>query len=79
MSQFWRKSLIGAIRAYQLALSPFLAQRCRYIPSCSEYAMTAVGRFGVIRGSALAVARICRCHPWGGSGLDEVPNLPKNR
>ncbi|MGH1361299.1 MAG: membrane protein insertion efficiency factor YidD [Burkholderiaceae bacterium] len=73
MTQLLRSSVVAAIRGYQLALSPILGARCRYIPSCSEYAMTAVQRFGVVKGAGLAAARLCRCHPWGGSGLDEVP------
>lgn len=74
MNQLLRGSVVAAIRGYQLALSPILGARCRYIPSCSEYALTAVQRFGVIKGTGLAAARLCRCHPWGGSGLDEVPD-----
>ena len=65
----------GVIRAYQLGISPWLAPRCRFFPSCSEYALTAVRRFGVVHGTRLAAGRICRCHPWGGSGVDEVPEL----
>ena len=68
-----RAGLLAVIRAYQLGVSPFLAPRCRYLPTCSDYALTAVDRFGVVHGTRLAVGRFCRCHPWGGSGLDEVP------
>lgn len=65
--------LIGAIRVYRLTLSPWLGMRCRYLPTCSAYAIEAIERFGPLRGAWLAAARIGRCHPWGGSGYDPVP------
>jgi hypothetical protein len=68
--------LRGVIRAYQAVLSPLLQAaggRCRYRPSCSEFAAQAVARHGSLRGSALALSRIARCAPGGGSGLDPVP------
>ena len=65
--------LIAAIRVYQRVLSPLLAPACRFEPSCSSYAIEAVTRRGVIRGSWLALKRIGRCHPWGGFGYDPVP------
>jgi putative membrane protein insertion efficiency factor len=65
--------LIGAIRAYRLCLSPWLGTRCRYVPTCSVYAIEAIERFGPLRGAWLAAARIGRCHPWAGSGYDPVP------
>lgn len=68
-----RLALIGLIRLYQLCLSPLLGPSCRYLPSCSEYAAEAVRRHGVFRGLALALKRLLRCHPWGGSGYDPVP------
>ena len=61
------------IRFYQIALSPMLGPRCRYIPTCSQYALEAVHMHGAAKGSWLALNRICRCHPWGGSGYDPVP------
>ena len=61
------------IRGYQLLLSPVLPGACRFYPTCSGYAAEAVARWGALRGSWLAVKRIGRCHPWGGSGLDPVP------
>jgi uncharacterized protein len=61
------------IRAYQLILSPFVGPACRFAPSCSEYALTAIVRYGLLKGSILAIRRLLRCHPWGGSGYDPVP------
>jgi uncharacterized protein len=63
----------GLIRAYQLLLSPLLPPSCRYLPSCSDYAIKALAEHGVLRGSGLALRRLARCHPWGGSGYDPVP------
>lgn len=71
--------MTGVIRVYQLAISPFMPPRCRYLPTCSEYSLTAIERFGALKGTRLAASRVCRCHPWGGSGVDEVPDLPDNR
>ena len=65
--------LRAAIRAYQLLLGPVLPPACRYLPSCSYYADEAITLHGPLRGSFLAARRLCRCHPWGGSGYDPVP------
>ena len=65
-----RLLLVGLVRFYQLVLSPHLPPTCRYTPSCSEYAVEALGRYGVFKGSVLAVWRLLRCNPWGGSGYD---------
>ncbi|HUJ98948.1 MAG TPA: membrane protein insertion efficiency factor YidD [Stellaceae bacterium] len=65
--------LRGLIRAYQLVLSPLLLPSCRYLPSCSDYAAEAIARHGAARGCGLALGRLLRCHPWGGSGYDPVP------
>ena len=61
------------IRVYQLLLSPLLPPSCRYLPSCSDYAVEAIGRHGAIVGVGLAARRLARCHPWGSSGYDPVP------
>ena len=61
------------IWAYRFTLSSFLGNACRYHPTCSAYALEAIDTHGALRGSILAVKRIGRCHPWGGSGLDLVP------
>lgn len=63
----------GLIRGYQLLVSPVLPATCRYDPSCSHYALEAIGRHGALRGGLLAAKRIGRCHPWGGQGYDPVP------
>jgi uncharacterized protein len=65
--------LQALIRSYQLILSPLLPPSCRYLPSCSDYAVEAIGRHGALVGVGLAARRLARCHPWGGSGYDPVP------
>lgn len=74
-----RKLLILPIRLYQLLISPLLGNNCRYTPSCSEYSIQAIERFGVLRGSWLAIRRLGSCHPWGGCGHDPVPDKPIRR
>ena len=64
---------VGTIRAYQWLIRPILPMSCRYWPSCSEYAIEAMRRHGLLRGAVLAAWRLLRCHPWGGSGIDPVP------
>ena len=65
--------LIAVARGWQAGPSQLLPPSCRYQPSCSAYAITAIQRYGAARGSWLALKRICRCHPWGGQGYDPVP------
>ncbi len=65
--------LIALVRFYQYAISPWLGRRCRYFPSCSEYAVEAVQKYGALRGGWLGAKRICRCHPWHPGGYDHVP------
>lgn len=69
--------VLGAIRGYQLLVSPWLGAHCRHLPSCSAYAREAVARHGPWRGGALAGRRLLRCHPWGTAGYDPVPEHPK--
>ena len=64
---------IVLVRAYQLALSPFAGGACRFTPSCSDYAIQAIQEHGAVRGLALALRRVGRCHPLGSSGFDPVP------
>ena len=64
---------LNAFKLYQKYLSPLLGPTCRFHPTSSEYAFQAINRFGVFRGSYLALKRILKCNPWGGSGMDEVP------
>ncbi len=72
-----RKLLIILIGGYRYLISPLMGHHCRFYPSCSEYAQTAIGRFGAFRGSWLAVKRICCCHPWHEGGIDPVPEKKK--
>jgi len=65
--------LAGIIAVYQATLSPLLGPRCRYYPSCSQYAKEAVLKYGALRGSWLAAGRLARCHPWHPGGVDLVP------
>jgi putative membrane protein insertion efficiency factor len=62
--------LIAAVRCYQLAISPLLGPRCRFHPTCSQYFIEAVRKYGALRGAWRGLRRIGRCHPWGGSGHD---------
>jgi putative membrane protein insertion efficiency factor len=73
LTELCTRALIGAIRLYQLAVSPWLGGNCRHWPTCSAYAASAVRRYGPLRGSLLGVKRVGRCHPWGSSGYDPVP------
>jgi putative membrane protein insertion efficiency factor len=73
---FYENVVWGALRAYKLTISPWLGRNCRYLPTCSDYAAQALTQHGPWRGSALAVGRLCRCHPFGGHGYDPVPPGP---
>lgn len=65
---------LALIWLYRLTISPLKGQAsCRFHPTCSQYAAQAITKYGASKGSWLAVKRLCRCHPWGGSGVDEVP------
>lgn len=61
------------VRFYQIAISPLKSPTCRFTPTCSSYALEALKRYGLFKGGMLAIRRIMRCHPWGGSGYDPVP------
>lgn len=71
-----QKLLHWCIRFYQIAISPMLGPRCRYIPTCSQYAIEALRTHGTLKGVYLSAGRLCRCHPWGGYGYDPVPQKP---
>ena len=68
-----RKAFILPIRFYQIAISPYFPPACRFTPTCSQYALEAIMKHGITKGGWLAIKRILRCHPWGGSGYDPVP------
>ena len=65
--------VLKVIRVYQKYLSPLLGSSCRFHPTCSEYAFQAVEAYGVFKGSVMAIKRIFKCNPWGGSGPDPLP------
>ncbi|MBW6482049.1 MAG: membrane protein insertion efficiency factor YidD [Vicingaceae bacterium] len=67
------KIIVFLIRIYQLSISPFLGSNCRYQPTCSQYSVDAVNKYGPLKGGWLALKRILSCHPWGGHGHDPVP------
>lgn len=82
--KFWDKSvsickrllvapLVLAVKFYRLCISPFTPASCRYTPTCSEYALEALRRYGPLKGGWLTIKRLSRCHPWGGHGYDPVP------
>jgi hypothetical protein len=65
--------LVSIVKAYQLVLSPFFGQQCRFYPTCSHYAVEAIQRHGALRGSYYTVRRLLRCHPWCDGGHDPIP------
>ncbi len=65
--------LLILIRGYQLIISPLLGSNCRFMPTCSEYAMESLRSYGLIKGFYLTIKRIGKCHPWGGHGYDPIP------
>ena len=68
---------LAVVRAYQLSIRPLLSGQCRYLPTCSQYAAEAIATHGALRGGWMGMRRVMRCHPFGGSGLDPVPQLLK--
>jgi len=65
--------LIGLIKGYQLLLSPFFGQQCRFSPTCSQYALDALQKHGAVRGTMYAIRRLLKCHPWHAGGHDPIP------
>lgn len=72
-TQLSKRIAVAAIRGYQLTLSPYLGRQCRFYPTCSHYAVEAIERHGLVRGGALALGRLGRCHPFHPGGVDLVP------
>lgn len=68
-----KKLVILLIQFYRICISPLLGPRCRFQPTCSQYAVTAIDRFGLGKGGMLSVKRVCSCHPWHIGGYDPVP------
>ena len=65
--------LIAVVKFYHLCISPFTPPSCRFTPTCSQYAVEALRKYGPVKGGWLTLKRLARCHPWGGSGYDPVP------
>ena len=73
MFKFLSFLLVVPIKLYQILISPILGPNCRYHPTCSQYSIEAINKYGPFKGTWLAIKRISSCHPWGGSGHDPVP------
>lgn len=73
-----RKLIVSLLHGYKRWISPMLGQHCRYYPTCSEYAATAVQDLGVLKGGWLAIKRVLRCNPWHPGGIDYVPGHKEN-
>ena len=72
MNRIVRGLLLNLLRGYKWVISPLLPPACRYVPSCSDYALEAVEHYGIVRGSLMAMARLLRCHPFANGGYDPV-------
>ncbi|NOX18769.1 MAG: membrane protein insertion efficiency factor YidD [Chlorobi bacterium] len=73
MKKYLAFPLIFIVKFYQAAISPFFPSSCRYTPTCSQYTVEALQKYGAFKGGWLGIKRISRCHPWGGHGHDPVP------
>ena len=71
--------LIFIIKIYQFIVSPLIGQNCRYLPTCSEYAIESLKLHGLLRGSFFAIRRVLKCHPFGGHGFDPIPKRKQNK
>ena len=71
--------IIMIIKFYQFFISPILGQNCRYLPTCSEYSIQSIKKFGIFKGIFLSLRRISKCHPWGNHGFDPVPNKAEEK
>ncbi|MCB1661284.1 MAG: membrane protein insertion efficiency factor YidD [Pseudomonadales bacterium] len=70
-----RRLIISLLKGYRYLISPLLGNNCRFYPSCSCYAETAISRFGLFRGGWLSLQRLSKCHPWHSGGIDQVPDI----
>jgi putative membrane protein insertion efficiency factor len=68
-----KRLLLALVRVYQYVMSPWLGHRCRFFPSCSEYTIEALQKYGVVKGLWLGIRRVARCHPWNPGGFDPLP------
>jgi putative membrane protein insertion efficiency factor len=73
LNKIFKKIFIFPVRIYQWVISPWLPNACRFQPTCSQYMIQAIEKYGALKGSWLGLKRILRCHPWGKSGHDPVP------
>jgi len=74
LSRLFISFFISIIKIYQIVLSPLLGKTCRFNPTCSNYSKLSIDKFGIIKGFYLSIKRLLRCHPWGSSGYDPVPD-----
>lgn len=79
LSRFAKTIARAPIHAYRWTLKPLIGHECRHLPTCSEYGLEAIDMNGAWRGGWLTLARVCRCHPWGSSGFDPVPDIAAER
>ncbi|PYV59461.1 MAG: membrane protein insertion efficiency factor YidD [Acidobacteria bacterium] len=77
MTSWPRKFVLALLRLYKFAISPWLGNACRYLPTCSEYASQAIETHGLARGTVLAVSRLLRCHPFASGGYDPVSHMDR--
>ncbi len=72
-----KKIIIFLVKAYQITISPLIGSNCRFQPTCSQYMIEAINNYGVMKGLSLGIKRISKCHPFGASGYDPVPEEKK--
>ncbi len=79
IDQLLARGVMVFVRVYQWVLSPWMGRSCRFHPTCSAYALEALQKHGAFYGSILTIKRLCKCHPWGSSGVDPVPEIKKTK